>query len=124
MCMQLTDSDIIDQLCNIDLSSLDDKRFLEHLSRVMSAIAHRGILISVKTCKHTIRTGVEKYPTRTGNFVFNKDEHIKLCMNNGIYIFIVKHNNVVIHFWAYPAKDIYYQTKIMWTRLIPEVWHG
>jgi hypothetical protein len=91
---------------------------VQQVNDIMDFLVNHKIPIEVKTCQKLIKTGVEKYAERNGRFVLNLEQDAYLKLNNGLYIFIVKNDNLVFGYKMMAAKDIPYRRNLPWNKII------
>jgi hypothetical protein len=104
----------------IEAGKLLQERFehVEFINQIIDYMINDNVPIEVKTCQTNVNTGQEKYPTRVGRFILNQEQHNFLVENAGLYIFIVKHENLIYGWKMLPAGQLNFKTNIQWDRLI------
>ena len=105
---------------DIDTTEISQKfNDISYVNKILKYYADQGIHLQIKTCKYKTKTGRKKYNERVGMFKLESDKHQELVHNNGYYLFIVRYDNETIKHWKIiKAQDLYFQTSLMWPRVI------
>lgn len=92
---------------------------VEFVNELIDYYSKSGIYIEVKTCQDKVKRGEDgRYPTRSGKFKLEKDQHDFLMFKDGYYLFLVKSGSLLVAGKVIKARDVPFAKTHTWNRLL------